>query len=146
MFGFVIVIHVIACIFLVIVVLLQAGKGGGLTDMGGTNQANSVFGTQTNQFMTRLTEVFAVMFIVTSVSLAIMSSQRGKSLVERRAQDLPKAPVAAATMATKAGETIETSAAATGIQELEITPEPKEPADVPAPAPAAPAADAPATQ
>ena len=95
MFGLVIVVHVIACIFLIVVVLLQAGRGGGFSDMAGGGQASSVFGTQTNQFMTRLTEVFAVIFVVTSLSLAIMSSQRGKSLVEKRRFDMPKAATTA---------------------------------------------------
>jgi preprotein translocase subunit SecG len=139
MFGFVMVIHVIACIFLIIVVLLQAGKGGGLADVAGGNQTNSVFGTQTNTFMTRLTEAFAVIFVITSLSLAIMSSHRGKSLIESRRHDLPKRPVA--TQKQIPADVAEKAAAV-----------PVEPATAPevtatqTPATAAPAADATATQ
>jgi preprotein translocase subunit SecG len=78
-----IVLHVMACFVLIAVVLLQAGRGGGMSDMLGGGQPQSLFGTQTNQFMTRATEVCAVMFIITSLSLGILSTQRGKSLVER---------------------------------------------------------------
>ena len=83
MYIFLLIIHVIVCFVLIAVVLLQAGRGGGMSDMLGGGQPQSLFGTQTNQFMTRATEVCAVMFIITSLSLGIMSTQRGKSLVER---------------------------------------------------------------
>ena len=88
MYSFLIVIHVFVCLVLIAVVLLQAGRGGGMLDMMGGGQTSSLFGTQTNTFMTRATEVCAVIFIVTSLSLAVLSSQRGKSLIESRR--LPK--------------------------------------------------------
>lgn len=84
MYALLIIIHVIVCIVLILVVLLQAGRGGGMSDMIGGGQPQSLFGTQTNEFMTRATEVCAVVFIITSLSLGIMTTQRGKSLVERQ--------------------------------------------------------------
>ena len=83
LYGFLIVVHVFVCLVLILVVLMQAGRGGGLSDMAG-GQPQSILGTQTNVFMTRATEVCAVLFIVTSLSLGIVSTQRGKSLMERR--------------------------------------------------------------
>ena len=84
MYIFLMVIHVIVCFVLIMVVLLQAGRGGGFSDMLGGGQPQSLFGTQTNDFMVRATEVCAVLFVVTSLSLAIISTQRGKSLVARQ--------------------------------------------------------------
>ena len=81
---FLIIVHVIVCLFLIAVILLQAGRGGGLSDMAGGGQAQSILGTETNTFMKRLTEVFAVVFIVTSLSLGIISTHRGKSLVQQQ--------------------------------------------------------------
>ena len=81
---FLIIVHVIVCLFLIAVILLQAGRGGGLSDMAGGGQAQSILGTETNTFMKRLTEVFAVVFILTSLSLGIISTHRGKSLVEQK--------------------------------------------------------------
>ena len=81
MYIFLMIVHVIVCLVLILVVLLQAGRGGGFSDMLGGGQPQSLFGTQTNAFMVRATEVCAVIFIVTSLSLAILSTQRGKSLV-----------------------------------------------------------------
>ena len=81
MYIFLLIVHVIVCLVLVMVVLLQAGRGGGFSDMLGGGQPQSLFGTQTNAFMVKATEVCAVIFIITSLSLAILSTQRGKSLV-----------------------------------------------------------------
>lgn len=83
MYAFLIVLHVVACLVLVFVVLLQAGRGGGFSDMMGGGQPQNLFGTQTNVFLTRATEFCAVAFIVTSLSLGILSTQRGKSLMEK---------------------------------------------------------------
>ena len=84
MYIFLMIIHVIVCFVLIMVVLLQAGRGGGFSDMLGGGQPQSLFGTQTNDFMVRATEVCAILFVVTSLSLAIISTQRGKSLVARQ--------------------------------------------------------------
>ena len=81
MYILLLIIHVIVCLVLIFVVLLQAGRGGGFSDMLGGGQPQSLFGTQTNAFMVRATEVCAVVFIITSLSLAMLSTQRGKSLV-----------------------------------------------------------------
>ena len=81
MYILLLVVHVIVCFVLIMVVLLQAGRGGGFSDMLGGGQPQSLFGTQTNAFMVRATEVCAVLFIVTSLSLAILSTQKGKSLI-----------------------------------------------------------------
>lgn len=83
MYALLIIIHVIACLVLIAVILLQAGRGSGLSDMMGGGQPQSILGTQTNQFMTRATEVCAVIFILTSLSLGILSTHRGKSLIEK---------------------------------------------------------------
>lgn len=122
MYIFLIIVHVIVCFVLVLVVLLQAGRGGGVSDMMGGGQPQTLFGTQTNQFMTRATEVCAVVFILTSLTLGILSTQRGKSLVERRGlanmpvktqtAQVPAAPTPAAPAATTSSEAPAATAAA----------------------------------
>ena len=82
MYTFLIVIHVIVCFFLIAVILLQAGRGGGFSEMAGGVQMQSVLGSQSNVFMTRLTEVVAVLFIITSLSLGILSTHKNKSLID----------------------------------------------------------------
>ena len=83
MYLLVMIVHVISSLVLILVILLQAGRGGGLADIAG-GQPQSILGTQTNAFMTRATEVCAIIFILTSLTLGIMSTHRGKSLMERR--------------------------------------------------------------
>ena len=83
MYILTLIVHVVVCFVLIMVVLLQAGRGGGFSDMMGGGQPQSIFGTQTNAFMTRATEVCAVVFIITSLTLGMMSTQKGKSLMEK---------------------------------------------------------------
>lgn len=80
MTAILIFIHTIACILLVIAILMQSGKGGGLTE--GFASAESMLGAQTNTFMTKLTTVFAVLFFVTSLALTFLSTKRDASLME----------------------------------------------------------------
>ncbi|MBF0570641.1 MAG: preprotein translocase subunit SecG [Candidatus Omnitrophica bacterium] len=80
--GFILVIHVIVCILLVIAILMQAGRGGGLTET--FQSAESMFGTQTNVFMVRFTTILAVIFLSTSLILAFNSSKVDKSLMANK--------------------------------------------------------------
>jgi len=80
--GFILVIHVIVCILLVISILMQAGRGGGLTET--FQSAESMFGTQTNVFMVRLTTILAAIFLSTSLILALNSSKGDKSLMANK--------------------------------------------------------------
>ena len=80
--GFILVIHVIVCVLLVIVILMQAGRGGGLTET--FQSAESMFGTQTNAFMVRFTTILAVIFLSTSLVLAFKSSQVDQSLMANK--------------------------------------------------------------
>ena len=80
--GFILVIHVIVCVLLVITILMQAGRGGGLTET--FQSAESMFGTQTNQFMVRLTTILAAIFISTSLILAFKSSKADQSLMANK--------------------------------------------------------------
>lgn len=83
MYGFLLIIHVIVSIFLIAVILLQAGRGGGLADSFGGSQMQNMFGTKSTTVLTRLTTICASMFIVTCLSLAVISTHRSKSLVDK---------------------------------------------------------------
>lgn len=83
MYIFFIVLHVIACVGLVLIVLLQTGKGTGLSNVFGSGGgAQSVFGAQTGDVLTRGTAVLAGLFLITSISLAAMSMKRGSSVMK----------------------------------------------------------------
>ena len=84
MFIIVTILHVIACLVLISVILLQSGRGGGLSEMlgGGAQQTQKIFGTQTSNFMTRATTYCAILFLVTSITLGLLTSRKSRSLME----------------------------------------------------------------
>jgi preprotein translocase subunit SecG len=92
-----IVVHVIACMFLMLVVLVQPGKSGGLGALTGAG-AQQVFGGRgAGNFLTRTTWATAAIFFSTSITLAYLSSSKDESLEKRSraAEQQKKAGIAA---------------------------------------------------
>jgi len=100
MYTAITIVHVLSCIFLVLVVLLQTGKGA---DMGAVfgGSSSTVFGSSgAGNFLTRLTTATAVIFMLTSISLTYLSARQTTAtvfdsapLVEPAApQNAPAAP------------------------------------------------------
>ena len=79
MFTALIILHVLVAFIMVGVILLQSGKGAEIgAAFGGSSQ--TVFGARgANTFLGKLTAVTATIFMLTSLSLAIMSKQRNYS-------------------------------------------------------------------
>lgn len=82
MTGLIIFIHAVICILLIAIILMQPGKSGGLTE--GFASAESIFGAKTNVFIIKTTTVLAAFFLATCLGLAILSSQKNKSLMAER--------------------------------------------------------------
>ncbi len=99
--GFVLALHLFVCFALIAVVLLQAGRGGGVADTFGGNAAQSILGTRGTQFLTRATSVCAALFMLTSLTLAYLSAQKGRSLMEqvKTPIETPEVPAAVETSA-----------------------------------------------
>jgi len=77
-----IVVHVLICIGLVITVLLQAGKGGGLAGAFGGAGAQTVLGQRgAASFLSKLTRYLAIAFMVATMGLAYLFSTPGGSTV-----------------------------------------------------------------
>ena len=86
MITFLYIVYVMVCVFLILVVLLQAGKGGMGAAFGGSSQ--TVFGSSgAGNFLTRLTVISAALFMMLSAALTYVSSSGEKSL-ERAAERL----------------------------------------------------------
>lgn len=79
MMGLLIGIHVAACALLIIIILIQRGRGGGLVE--GFSGVESMFGTKTSAFLTRATTVLSTLFFFTCLSLAFLSAKQSKSLM-----------------------------------------------------------------
>src|SRR5215471_1070427 len=78
------IIHVFVCVFLMFVVLLQQGKGGGMGAAFGGGAAQQVFGGRgAGNILTRATTICAGIFILTSVGLAYQSLSNDRAMVEK---------------------------------------------------------------
>jgi preprotein translocase subunit SecG len=85
------IIHVFACAVLMFVVLLQQGKGGGMGAAFGGGAAAQVFGGRgAGNVLTRATAICAGIFMLTSVSLAYLSSSGDRGLKARAAMEAQK--------------------------------------------------------
>lgn len=77
---FLIVLHVIICFCLICLVLIQRGRGSGLVES--FQGVESMFGTKTNVFLTKMTTVLSVLFFFTCLSLALLSFRQSRSLLK----------------------------------------------------------------
>jgi preprotein translocase subunit SecG len=121
----VITVHVLSCLFLIAVVLLQQGKGQDLASAFGGGGTQTAFGPRGSAtVLSRATTILAGVFMVTSLSLSVLRPTRSSVL-----DQVPRATEAPAPAATPAAPSAATPAPPGG------TPAPAE-----APAPTAPAA------
>jgi len=91
-FAFFVVIHVLICVALILIVLLQAGRGGGLAGAFGAGTAQTIFGGRgAATFLSKATAWLAVGFMVMAILLAVLSSRSvggggGGGLLQQRAR------------------------------------------------------------
>ena len=85
------IVHISVCAFLMLVVLLQQGKGGGMGAAFGGGATAQVFGGRgAGNILTRATAVCAGIFMLTSVSLAYVSSSGDRELKARIVEEQRK--------------------------------------------------------
>lgn len=78
LYTFLQIIHYIACAGLIVVVLLQAGKSGGMAGIFGGGGSDQFFSAQSGKaFIKRVTIVMACIFVLTSLFLTKLSTQIG---------------------------------------------------------------------
>jgi len=133
MYVLLVIIHIAVCIALILIVLLQTGKGAEMgAAFGGASQ--TVFGgAGPAPFLTKITTGAAIVFMITSLALAYVSSKPSARSLMKGVKPMPTAPAAPAKPAAGlpmggAGNMAQKAAA---------------PAAAPAPAAPAPAAQAP---
>ena len=126
MVAFFTVIHVVLCVFMIFVILLQPGKDAGMGAALGGGAATSAFGGRgAVTFLSKLTAVCAGLFFLTSLGLSFVGV-RGSVTSSLLAKPAPAAVPAPGSAAPAAAPTTPKASDA-------------EPAAPPAPAPAAPA-------
>jgi preprotein translocase subunit SecG len=92
-------LHVVVCVILILVVLLQSGKGADLAGAFGGGGTQTVFGSRgPATFLSKLTTAAAILFMVTCLSLALIGDKRESKSVLDTTQAKPapakKAPAA----------------------------------------------------
>jgi preprotein translocase subunit SecG len=134
------IVHVLVCLLLIAVVLLQSGKAADLAGAFGGMGSQTTFGPRgAATLLTKATTIGAGLFMVTSLSLAVLQSRasagRG-SVLDRNVptSSSPKTPTKAPAVPQV---TIPTPPAGTAMPKVEVTPVPQNTAP-PVPAPAAP--------
>lgn len=144
-------LHIIVCVVLVILILLQAGKEGMGVIFGGGN--TSVFGSSgAGGMLAKMTAFMAAVFVVTSLSYTYVTSSRpsDESAVLKveplTIEDVPAKPAAAPEAAAPAQPAATSEAPAAAPAAAAPADAPEAPAASEAPAAEAPAADAPAAQ
>ena len=86
------VLHVIVCLFLMLTVLLQSGKGGGMGGAFGGSNAGTVFGgSGASTFLRKLTAGAATIFMMTSMVLAFIASHNAADALEKFGESQQKA-------------------------------------------------------
>ena len=93
-------IHIIVCFVLILAVLLQSGKSADLAGAFGGGGSQSVFGPRgAANILTKATTICAVLFMLTSLGLYILSPRGSKSVV--RGKETPTEEKAAVTETQK---------------------------------------------
>ncbi len=76
------IIHVVVCIAIIMVVLLQAGKGADIGAAFGGGSSQTLFGsTGASTFLSKATTIIAIIFMITSLCLAYMSGHKRESSI-----------------------------------------------------------------
>lgn len=93
MYTFILILHLIVCMFLIFIVLIQSSKGAELgAAFGGSSQ--TLFGTRgAATFLNKLTTVAAIVFMLTSLSLTFLSVKRGSVMLEHPVKQAPSRPL-----------------------------------------------------
>ncbi len=84
-------IHIVVCLILIVVILIQGGRGQGLTGPSFVSgNVQSLFGTRAADFLTKATSISAVVFLFSCIGLNILESRKSRSLLEAtRTQQSP---------------------------------------------------------
>jgi preprotein translocase subunit SecG len=87
------IIHILVCVFLILIVLLQTGKGADIGAAFGGGSSQTLFGSAgPGGFLTKITTGVAIIFMITSIGLAYLSSHRTGASIMKETRPRRTAP------------------------------------------------------
>ncbi len=91
---FVTVLHVIGAVMMIVVILLQSGKGAAMGSGLGAGSSQTMFGSSgAGNILTKMTTGLAILFMLTSLTLAILSTnKKSQSIMEGVSTPASEAP------------------------------------------------------
>jgi preprotein translocase subunit SecG len=98
LYYLVLILHLIACFFLIAVVLLQQGKGQDLASAFGGGGTQAAFGPRGSAtLLSRVTTGLAAVFMITSISLTVLKQKQAASVLDSIPASASPTPAAAPT-------------------------------------------------
>src|ERR1044071_1945133 len=98
MYYLLVFVHVVVCLFLIVVVLLQSGKAADLAGAFGGMGSQTAFGPRgSGTLLSKATTISAILFMLTSMSLSILATRTagiggGSTILERHPSKTTTAP------------------------------------------------------
>jgi preprotein translocase subunit SecG len=131
---------ILSSLFLICLILIQRGKGGGLAGAFGGVGGSSAFGTKAGDVFTKVTMAVAGFWIVLNMLLVILANQRndsawGNDAGTRVTKEAPQVPGGKATKGTGAAGGTSPAPAGSSAPAPSPAPAPVEVPAIPAPAP-----------
>src|SRR5512140_3533443 len=97
LYYLIVFVHVVACLFLIAVVLLQQGKGQDLASAFGGGGTQTAFGPRGSaNVLSKATTILAAVFMITSLSLTVLRPHEASLLERVPTSGAPAAPAPAA--------------------------------------------------
>lgn len=88
-FYLTVTLFIIVCLFMILLVLIQKGRGGGLASAFGGAGANTAFGSKTGDVLTWATSIVFGIFLILAISLNLMANQITANRAARPATATP---------------------------------------------------------
>ena len=96
------IIHILVCVFLILIVLLQTSKGADIGAAFGGGSSQTLFGSAgPGGFLTKITTGVAIIFMITSIGLAYFSSHRTGASIMKETRPKKTAPAPPSTPVEK---------------------------------------------
>ncbi len=146
------IVYILDCLLLIGIILLQPGEGADLAGAFGGAASQTAFGARGSAtFMQKLTTGLAVLFMVLSILLVILTNMKQKNIMERNlpatsstpaaapAKPAAQSPAPAQAPAQGTTQSVPITVPAAPADKAPAQPEPAKPAPAPAKAPAQPA-------